>query len=249
MRKSLGEKRKQISDTQIIDIVRLYDDFEQNDRCKIFDNEDFGFLRVTVERPLRQRWEVTDTGIEALRQDKKLAKLDDDTRRPCLRTWGSTRLERRQRRNPSPRKEGDAGAGLRGKPIENAIVDALAIADPDAPIVTDPNGKLQPDADPPRRRERAALRRRRRPHPLRARRHRTPRHEAVSRTDRLLPRRRGPPLRPRRLGRFHEDEDRLRDPLTRHFYTYTPPRRLEEIDAEIKALEVEIQDLLAEVTE
>ena len=38
-------------------------------------------------------------------------------------------------------------------------------------------------------------------------------------------------------------------PLTRHFYTYTPPRPLAEIDAEIKQLETEIQALLNEVTE
>ena len=38
-------------------------------------------------------------------------------------------------------------------------------------------------------------------------------------------------------------------PLTRHFYVYKPPRPLKEIDAEIKALEGEIQELLAEVTE
>jgi type I restriction enzyme M protein len=38
-------------------------------------------------------------------------------------------------------------------------------------------------------------------------------------------------------------------PLTRYFYRYVPPRPLEEIDAEIKALEKEIQDLLGEVTE
>ena len=38
-------------------------------------------------------------------------------------------------------------------------------------------------------------------------------------------------------------------PLTRHFYTYTPPRPLDEIDAEIRGLEAEIQDLLAQVTE
>lgn len=38
-------------------------------------------------------------------------------------------------------------------------------------------------------------------------------------------------------------------PLTRHFYVYKPPRPLEEIDAEIKGLESEIQDLLAEVTD
>lgn len=38
-------------------------------------------------------------------------------------------------------------------------------------------------------------------------------------------------------------------PLTRHFYVYAPPRSLEEIDAEIKQLEAEVQALLAEVTE
>ena len=38
-------------------------------------------------------------------------------------------------------------------------------------------------------------------------------------------------------------------PLTRHFYQYVPPRPLAEIDAELKALETEIQALLAEVTE
>ena len=36
-------------------------------------------------------------------------------------------------------------------------------------------------------------------------------------------------------------------PLTRHFYKYVPPRPLKEIDAEIRALEEEIQELLAEV--
>jgi type I restriction enzyme M protein len=38
-------------------------------------------------------------------------------------------------------------------------------------------------------------------------------------------------------------------PLTRHFYRYVPPRPLSEIDAELKALEAEVQRLLAEVTE
>ena len=38
-------------------------------------------------------------------------------------------------------------------------------------------------------------------------------------------------------------------PLTRHFYKYVPPRPLAEIDAEIKDLEEEIQELLREVTE
>ena len=53
MRKSLGEKRKEISAEQIDEITRLYGDFAESDRVKIFPNEAFGFLRITVERPLR----------------------------------------------------------------------------------------------------------------------------------------------------------------------------------------------------
>ena len=56
-------------------------------------------------------------------------------------------------------------------------------------------------------------------------------------------------LRPRRLGRPHQDQDRLRDPPHPPLLRYVPPRPLAEIDAEIKQLEAEIQDLLREVTE
>jgi type I restriction enzyme M protein len=49
MRKSLGEKRKQISDEQIDEITRLYGDFAEGERVKILPNEAFGFLRITVE--------------------------------------------------------------------------------------------------------------------------------------------------------------------------------------------------------
>ena len=48
MRKSLGQKRKEISAEQIADITRLYGAFEEGPRIKIFPNESFGFLRITV---------------------------------------------------------------------------------------------------------------------------------------------------------------------------------------------------------
>ncbi len=60
MRKSLGEKRKEISAEQIEEITRLYGDFEEGEKVKIFPNEAFGFLRIAVERPLRLRWEITE---------------------------------------------------------------------------------------------------------------------------------------------------------------------------------------------
>lgn len=52
MRKSLGNKRKELSKNQIEEIVKIYGDFKEAKKCKIFDNSHFGYARVTVERPL-----------------------------------------------------------------------------------------------------------------------------------------------------------------------------------------------------
>src|SRR5204862_42331 len=49
MRKSLGEKRKAISPEQIDEITRLYGAFEENERVKVFRNEEFGYQRIAVE--------------------------------------------------------------------------------------------------------------------------------------------------------------------------------------------------------
>ena len=65
MRRSMGDKRRKIGGAepgepnQIGDIVRLYGQFGQGDESKLFDNQDFGYTRVTVERPLRLRYQMT----------------------------------------------------------------------------------------------------------------------------------------------------------------------------------------------
>ncbi len=53
MSKSLGNKRNEISDQQIKKITRLYDDYTEGEYTKIFDNDDFGYWQVTIERPLK----------------------------------------------------------------------------------------------------------------------------------------------------------------------------------------------------
>lgn len=53
MRKSLGSKRKELGDDDIKRIVQLYGAFEENEYSRIFDNADFGYSTITVERPLR----------------------------------------------------------------------------------------------------------------------------------------------------------------------------------------------------
>lgn len=52
--KSLGNKRNEISSVQLDEITRIYGSFKEGQHCKIFKNEDFGYYRLTVERPLME---------------------------------------------------------------------------------------------------------------------------------------------------------------------------------------------------
>jgi type I restriction enzyme M protein len=52
MSRSLGNKRNEISPSQIEEITKIYGAFKESEFCKIFDNSDFGYSRVTVERAL-----------------------------------------------------------------------------------------------------------------------------------------------------------------------------------------------------
>lgn len=77
MRKSLGNKRKEFGAEHIAEITRLYGEFAENDQVKIMTNERFGFLRITVERPLRLRWEISEDTLAAVRTNRKLSKLGE----------------------------------------------------------------------------------------------------------------------------------------------------------------------------
>jgi type I restriction enzyme M protein len=64
MRRSLGDKRRKIGEKedgrdQIAEIVQIYGRFTDGDISKIFDNTDFGYTHITVERPLRLRYQMT----------------------------------------------------------------------------------------------------------------------------------------------------------------------------------------------
>ncbi len=58
MTKSLGNKRNVVSDKQIDEITRIYGEFTEGEFCKIFDNNDFGYSRIVVERPLLENDKV-----------------------------------------------------------------------------------------------------------------------------------------------------------------------------------------------
>lgn len=67
MRKSLGSKRKYLSQEQIAEIARLHDAFEEGPNSKILLNTDLGYRRITFERPLRLTFSVTAEKLAAYR--------------------------------------------------------------------------------------------------------------------------------------------------------------------------------------
>ncbi len=240
MRKSLGEKRKAISPEQIEEITRLYGAFEGGERVKIFPNEAFGYQRIVAERPLRLRY-TGEGAHERLDASKAFAKLENGAREKLAATVASVA-------GLSTTDEREALAAANGKlskAEEKALLEALAVRDPEAPPVAGKSGAPEPDPEL-RDYENVPLP----PEPVTF---------EPDPSDRLA----SEPYR-RTVDEYMDAEvlpyvpdawvDRSKTkigyevPLTRHFYKYVPPRLLDEIDAEIRALEEEIQELLAQVT-
>ena len=245
MRKSLGEKRKEIPAAQIDEITRLYGDFAEGERVKIFPNETFGFLRITVERPLRLRWEVNDETIQVALSAKAVAKQPETVialLRELLREHQGSTFETQQEvvkaLGPRIAEVGVAAAG------QKALLSGLAVRYDSADVITDRKGNPESDSDL-RDQENVPL----------------PPVQVMFEED--------PTGRFSTLEYRAAVEDYMREevvpyvpdawvdndktkigyeiPLTRHFYTYVPPRPLAEIDGEIRQLEDQIQELLAEV--
>jgi type I restriction enzyme M protein len=64
-----------LSNANIAEIVELYGDVTKNGRSKLFDNSDFGYRQVTVERPLRLAFQVTPERIAVLKEEGAFQKL------------------------------------------------------------------------------------------------------------------------------------------------------------------------------
>jgi type I restriction enzyme M protein len=243
MRKSLGDKRKQISDDQIEELTRLYGDFTESERVKIFPNEAFGYQRITVERPLRLRYvgEGAAGRLVGLRGFAKLSEEEQDALRLAASNGSVATLSTTDRAEADNAcvESTQALSGAAGRAARKVLLEALAVRDPEAPALGEPDPELRDQENVPLPDEPVQFE----PDP----------------SERLA----SPPYR-KRVDEYMEAEvlpyvpdawvDHAKTklgyeiPLTRHFYKYVPPRPLEEIDAEIKALEKEIQGLLGEVT-
>jgi type I restriction enzyme M protein len=236
MRKSLGDKRKMISVDQIAYVSRLYGDalaiaadesHPDHAKVKIFQTTDFGYQRITVERPLKLRFEITEDTLAALAESKTLSKYDNrdaliDAFKPLLGTAWHTKREAKDRLHAAVAAGGvlwPSGAA------EKAVLDAVSISDPDGEVQK-VKGAVVADSD------------------LRD-------YENVPLGEDILEYFAREVLPHVPNAWIYESKTKIgyEIPFTRHFYVYKPPRPLAEIDAELRNLESQIQNLLTEVTE
>ena len=57
-KKSLGNKRNELTQEHIASLLDLYTNFEENEHCKIFENDDFGYYQLTIEQPILDKKEI-----------------------------------------------------------------------------------------------------------------------------------------------------------------------------------------------
>lgn len=243
MRRSLGNKRNQITDAQIADITRLFGEIEEGETSKVFANEDFGYWRVTVERPLRLNFAITPERIEAVEQQGAFGGLAKSRKKgreaeaeiaEGRKLQGAilgvlvslTSSEVWQNREAFAAKLRAAFKRNDVKvppPVMKAVLAGLSERDKTADVC---GGAHDPECDADLRDTENV--------PLK-----DDIHAYFERE--VLP----------HVPDAWIDEDKTKKgyeiPFTRHFYRYTPPRPLDEIDADLKRLSGEIQAILREI--
>jgi len=241
MRKSLGNKRNKLSNEDINTIVTIYDNFEENKYCKIFDNEKLGYTKVIVERPLQLNYQITEERLENLYsvktfvnlaesknknpeeklEEEKSGKEEQKTIIQALQAIGNKlykNWDEFEKKVQAALKE----FGLSANFIKNIIL-TLSEHDDTADYVLDSKGKKQPDSNL-RDSEKIPLK-----------------QDIKEYFDREVT-----PYYPDAWMDRKKDKIGYEINFTKYFYKYIPPRPLEEIEKDIKGVTAEIQELLKE---
>jgi type I restriction enzyme M protein len=183
MKKSLNNKRNEITEDQIKHLTRIYGNYRDGETAKIginggaetriisrvFENREFGFLKVTVERPLRMNFEASSERIGRLDEQSAFANLATSKKRKDDKAAAREieegralqdairavlgKLKRKGRYMNRELFEADIAiaakkAGLKiDKAQMKAIFAALGERDPDAEICRDGKGRLEADSE------------------------------------------------------------------------------------------------------
>ena len=80
LRKAVGNKKNELTPEDRVKITKLYTNFEENDLCKIFNNEDFLYREYSVYQPLQKSYEITEERIEEMIQSGCLSNFYDENK-------------------------------------------------------------------------------------------------------------------------------------------------------------------------
>lgn len=250
MSRSLGNKRNIICDgdechpDQIGEITRIYGDFTEGEFCKIFDNNDFGYQRITIERPLRLNFQISEERIARLNNETAFANLARSKKRgqaakneidggkqtqsdikTALRTLDSDKIyKKRDTFETDLQTALDAAALKLLSPLKKAVLNALSEPDESADIYTDNKGNPEPDS---KLRDYENL-------PLKKDIQSYFEHEVS-------------PHVPDAWIDHGKTKIGYEINFTRYFYKYQPLRSLADIRADILALEAETEGMIYEV--
>ncbi len=252
MRKSLGDKRREIPREKADEILRLLRDFKEDEHVRVFPTTHFGFRKIIVERPLKLNFQASSERIARLEEEKAFQGLAQSKKkdaagakeqaegraqqeaiRKLLRTLPDT-LFKDQDDFESVLKAAAKKADLKlPAPITKAILSALSERDETAIICRDGDGNPEPD---PELRDTESV----------------PLSESIAA---FFEREVRPHVPNAWIDITRRDEKDGQVGIvgceinfSRYFYKYSPPRPLEEIEADIRAIEKDIVRMLAEVT-
>ena len=252
MPKSLGAKRREIPPQKRDEILGLLREFNDGERVRVYPTTHFGYRKITVERPLRLNFQASPERIARLEEERGFRSLAESRKKGAagakeaaegrafqdsVRTFvkslpGALYKDRERFKGVLVGAAKKAGLKL-PVPVFNAIVSALSERDPDATVCKDGDGNLEPDAD------------------LRDNEN-VPLSETV---EAFFEREVLPHVSDAWIDTSKRDDKDgkvgvvgYEINVNRYFYKYAPPRPLEEIEGDIRAIETDIVRMLSEVT-
>ncbi|MEZ9561380.1 N-6 DNA methylase [Vibrio splendidus] len=233
MRKSLGSKRKELTPAAIDTIVKTYGQFAENEFSKIFDYKEFGYRRITVERPLKLAiYPKDELRLEALQADKAWSKLGESVQQMVLEALASFTEEKSLSRDIFLKTFITKLNGIKLTAAQQKLIVKHLGEHDDEAEVCKVKGKVEANPD------------------LRDNEN-VPLTETVEEyfAREVLPHVPDAWIDTKKTDELDGEVGVVgyEIPFNRHFYVYEPPRALEAIDADLDAVSADIMQLLQEV--
>lgn len=243
LRKSIGDKRVEISDGDRGKIVRAFDGTQSDDGCeavpvKEFSNRDFAYWTVTVERPLQLRFQCTSEPIALVAEHKKLGQIDGLI--TALEAFGDETYMNREAFNKAIGKHLNDYEVHLTTAQRKTLWQTIGVHDDAADYCRVQTGKNKGEIEPdPSLRDSENVPFGWGGHPKT--------HEALTETVQAYFDAEVKPHVDDAWIDWDKTKTGYEIPFTRHFYTYEPPRALADIDADLERVVGEIMELLREV--